>query len=279
MPELPEVETIVRGLARKMTGLIFSGGTIRPGKLIEATPEAMLNTLRGKKVLSIGRRGKHILFHLTDQWILVIHLGMTGKLQFLPHPNRQEKHTHAIFEFQNHPWELHFIDPRKFGRIRFLRVSCKEHLEGHLRLGPEALEISSEALIHRIRKKRKRIKALLLDQHFLAGLGNIYIDEILHAAGIHPLKIACTLSRKALLLLHGQMRRILKRAIQSKGTSVRNYRDEAGSPGKFQKKLKVYGREGKPCRSCRSLILRKVIAGRSTFFCPCCQPERNFRSK
>lgn len=274
MPELPEVETVVRGLREKLLGLEFSRGRVRLRKLIQGSPDRFLRTLRGKRILSIGRRGKYILFHLTEDWILVGHLRMTGKFQFVPRSAPQEKHTHVIWGFKDHPFDLRFVDPRQFGRIILLKAGKDRPLESFLDLGPEPLKISVEDFIRLTRQKKRGIKALLLDQRVLAGLGNIYADETLHSAGIHPREKAHSLPPAILSRLHQEIRRILLTAIRSRGASVRTYVDADGSTGGFQKKLQVYGQEGEPCRACRTLILREKIAGRSTFFCPCCQPER-----
>ncbi len=268
MPELPEVETIAADLREKLRHLEFSRVRIRLRKLIQGSSAKVAFTLRGKRILSVVRRGKYILFRLAGDWVLAVHLRMTGRLRFVPKSIPEERHTHVIFEFKNHPYELRFVDSRQFGHIRLLKAG---QLDCFLNLGPEPLIISAEDFIRLTHGKKKGIKALLLDQRFLAGLGNIYADETLHAAGIHPRKKADSLSPTGLLHLHQTIRRILKAAILARGTSVRTYVDANGSAGGYKKRLRVYGRAGKSCRCCQSPILREKIAGRCTFYCPTCQ--------
>ncbi len=274
MPELPEVETIVRGLRKQLVGLEFSKAEIRLPKCVQGEEISFCASLRGKKILSLGRRGKNILFHLSGGMVLVVHLRMTGRLQLFPRQTPLDKHTHAIFSFRKHPRQLHFNDTRQFGRIFLEKKSHGGAIPSLGRLGPEPLGISFREFIHRVRTKKRMIKALLLDQLFLAGIGNIYADEGLHRAHIHPRRDSASLTDLELSRLYRALRRILREAIQSGGTTVRSYVDSEGSRGKFQNFLRVYHREGEACRTCGAVIIREQIGGRSSFFCPRCQSER-----
>jgi formamidopyrimidine-DNA glycosylase len=183
-----------------------------------------------------------------------------------------EKHTHVVFSFRGHPWQLRFLDSRQFGRLSVEKSGAGENLDSLADLGPEPLEISAKEFVARVRSKRRAIKPMLLDQHFLAGVGNIYADEALHRAQIHPRQRVEVLEEKILIRLYHALRQVLRGAIRAGGTSVRTYVDANGSAGGFQKLLRVYGREGGACRSCGASILREKVGGRSTFYCPRCQP-------
>ncbi len=279
MPELPEVETIVRGLRRVLIGREISDVEVRLQKTVLGSKEVFISSLQGRKIVGAERRGKFILLHLSDGRVLVIHLGMTGRLLFFSGTEPLEKHTHVFFRFASArargPAQLHFVDQRQFGRMSVGGPGMGGGLDRLSRLGPEPLDISSDAFIRRARTRHREIKPLLLDQTFLAGVGNIYADEALYRARIHPRRRADSLSPGELLQLHRSLRRILKSAIRAGGTSVRNYVDAKGSSGAFQKRLRVYGRKGKPCPACGIPLVREWIGGRGTFFCPRCQqPER-----
>ena len=272
MPELPEVETIVRGLRKQLVGLEFSESEVRLAKCIRGEKDSFCASLRGRKILFFSRRGKNIIFHLSGGAALVIHLRMTGQLHMVPRRQAPNPHTHALFSFRKHPCQLRFNDSRQFGRIILEEKGKGGEIPSLSRLGPEPLEIPEREFLRRIQSKKRMIKPLLLDQHFLAGVGNIYADESLHRARIHPRQNSATLSDQALLRLHRTLRRILQAAIRSGGTSVRSYVDSTGAPGRFQNFLRIYQREGKPCRQCGAPIVRELVGGRSSFFCPRCQP-------
>lgn len=271
MPELPEVETIVRGLREKLRGLEFSEVIVHLGKCISGSKKSFRASLKGRKVLGVERRGKNIIFHLNGGVVLLVHLRMTGRLIFVPAQTPPEKHTHVIFSFQDHSCQLRFVDPRQFGRI-CVEKKAGDQLSSLAALGPEPFEMSAKEFTRRAREKRRSIKPLLLDQGFLAGMGNIYVDEALHRARIHPRRKANMLEEETLLRLYHALRRILREAIRAGGTSVRSYVDANGCPGGFQHSLQVYGREGKVCQFCGASILRERVGGRSSFFCPRCQP-------
>jgi len=274
MPELPEVETIVRGLQEKLRNLEISRVEVRHAKCIHGSAESLTASLKKKKIHHLERRGKYIVFRLSGRLALLVHLRMTGKLRFVPSLSPREKHTHVIFSFKGFPWQLRFVDPRKFGRFFVESKGIQEGLESLADLGPEPLEISAKAFIRRARSKRRAIKPLLLDQRFLAGVGNIYADEALHRAQIHPRQRAQSLGEEALLRLYWALRRILQEAIHAGGSSVRTYVDACGSAGSFQNRLRVYGREGQPCRVCGAEVVRERVGGRSSFFCRRCQSRK-----
>ena len=270
MPELPEVETIVRGLRDRVKNLEFSRVEVRLGKCIRGSKQSLIQLLRRRKLLSIDRRGKNIIFRLSGGIFLFIHLGMSGKLRVVQGTTPLEKHTHVIFSFQNHPRQLRFVDPRQFGRL-FWEKGKGGEFTALSRLGPEPLGISALEFSQRVRAKGREIKPLLLDQHFLAGVGNIYADESLYRAGIHPRRKSDSLDEKTSFRLHQAVQGVLNESIRAKGTSVRSYVDADGSTGAFQNFLRVYGREGEPCGVCGTPIVRERVGGRSSFFCPRCQ--------
>ena len=271
VPELPEVETIVRSLRGTLKNITFEGLSVSLGKCLESPRSLIPLCLLGKKILGVERRGKHILLRISGGTTLRVHLGMTGRLQFVPRHTPLEKHTHIVFSFKKHSFELRFTDSRQFGRIWIERNRGGGNLSSLADLGPEPFEISAEAFASRARSRHRAVKALLLDQRFLAGVGNIYADEALHRARIHPQRRSDSLRNQSLLNLHKALQGVLQEAIRHGGTSVRTYVDGRGRAGGFQHFLSVYGREGSPCMACGTRIVRKTIAGRSSYFCPQCQ--------
>ncbi len=255
MPELPEVETVVRTVAPYLTGRRIVSARFTSRFVTPGNRSSLAARLAGRAVQRVHRRGKFIVLTL-DQGALTIHLGMTGKLLVSGDPG---KHTHAIFTLDH--GVLLYDDPRQFGRIA---------LAPEPPLGPEPLEISLEDFRARLRRKA-RIKALLLNQKFLAGLGNIYADESLFAAGIHPLASAAKLSAARAARLHQAIREILSEAIALGGSSISDYVDAQGQRGWFQVRHRAYGREGQPCVSCGTPIRKILVAQRGTHFCPKCQ--------
>jgi len=255
MPELPEVETTVRALAPYITGRAILEARFLTPRILgwKAEPE-----LAGRTIVSVGRRGKYILLDLGGD-VLSIHLGMTGKLLVNSEP---ETHTRAYLTLDGAT--LNFVDPRMFGRIEFNSTRIAK-------LGPEPLEVSFDEFERRLKSRRTRIKALLLDQTFLSGVGNIYADESLHRAGIHPRAIAARLAHERIRRLHKAVREVLKEAIASGGSSISDYVDAEGRKGWFQIRHRVYQRHGEKCRRCGSVIKRILIAQRGTHYCPKCQ--------
>ncbi|HEY1757465.1 MAG TPA: bifunctional DNA-formamidopyrimidine glycosylase/DNA-(apurinic or apyrimidinic site) lyase [Bryobacteraceae bacterium] len=257
MPELPEVETVVRTVAAHLTGRTILSAEFTSRHVTPGNRSALSKHLTGRKIESVRRRGKFILVTL-DEGAFSIHLGMTGSLLVAGKP---AQHTHAVFTLDD--GLLLYNDSRQFGKIEW--NPGRVH-----RLGPEPLEISLEDFRARLRRKA-RIKPLLLNQTFLAGLGNIYADESLFASGIHPLTSAAKLSAPRAAKLHQAIREILTAAIEAGGSSISDYVDAEGRKGWFQVSHRVYGREGEACVKCGTPIKRIVVAQRSSHYCPKCQ--------
>ncbi len=257
MPELPEVETVVRTVAphivgRKILDAHFTSKFVTPGNRA-----ALAHKLTGRTIQAIRRRGKFIVMAL-DEGVLVVHLGMTGNLLANGRPT---EHTHGFFQLDD--GQLLYNDPRQFGRIELTSRRVDK-------LGPEPLEITLEEFTRRM-KRRAQVKPLLMNQSFLAGMGNIYTDESLFAAGIHPLAIAARLPGPRVAKLHQVIREILTESIEHRGSTISDYRDAEGACGGFQLLHKVYGREGEPCVVCGTPIRKSLVAQRGTHFCPKCQ--------
>ncbi|MCC6343323.1 MAG: DNA-formamidopyrimidine glycosylase [Bryobacterales bacterium] len=257
MPELPEVETIVRGLAPRLRGRrLIAVQVVAP--LVVKTP---LDGVAGAEILDLRRHGKNIVFEC-GAGVLTVHLGMTGKLLI---EGQRTPYTRVIFTLED--GELLYDDIRQFGRIHW----CPELPARLARLGPEPLAITPEEFAARLHSRRGRVKTLLLNQRFLRGLGNIYVDETLFRAGVHPLAIAARLSGKRALALHTAMQQVLRLAIEHRGSSISDYVDASGERGGFQRMHFVYGREGMPCVVCGTPIRRIAVGQRGTHFCPRCQ--------
>lgn len=280
MPELPEVETVVRGLSETVVGRTISKvrinapvSSIVVGESFQG--KSFPDVLKGKTIQNVTRRGKNILINLSDDITLWSHLKMTGRFLYVSQSNPVQKHDLAIFDFDadsnkssNH---LRFNDTRRFGRLRLYRTSEVKNQKGLKELGPEPLEISKENFVKLFHTTGRMIKPALLDQSFIAGIGNIYADESLFYSKIHPRKLTNKISAAKLLSLHKHIRKILTKAINNMGTSVDSYQGVNGQPGSFQKYLKAYGREGMPCVFCLHKIVREKIGSRSAHFCPRCQ--------
>ena len=281
MPELPEVETVARGLQVSVAGRRILSVVLRKTDFID-DPAAMERELPGRTIARVERYGKFMLLRLahanasttavaTAQTIseaLLVHLGMTGNLA--PHAAEQPlaKHTHVTFALDDGR-ELRYIDPRRFGRMAYL---SGETLSAELlRFGAEPLLVSESEFNGRIGGSRARIKALLLDQSVLRGVGNIYADESLWAARIHPAKSGARLTLAETARLRKELQKILRKAIQMRGSSISDFVDSEGFAGEYQQRHKVYGREGKKCFRCGAKIKRILVAGRSSHFCPACQ--------
>jgi formamidopyrimidine-DNA glycosylase len=275
MPELPEVETVARGLQREVAGRRILSITIGKSDFIDNAAD-IERELPGRIIREVRRYGKFLLLRLTaaekaeqrdDESALLVHLGMTGMLR--PHPvsEPQLKHTHVVMLLDDGR-ELRFIDARRFGRIAYL---AKEVLQKELlRFGADPLEVGLEEFQQRM-GRRARVKALLLDQRVLRGVGNIYADESLWKAKIHPAHLGARLSPAQMKGLYRALQDILKKAIVLRGSSISDFLDTDGQPGEYQRHHRVYGREGKNCARCKTLIRRVVVAGRSSYFCPNCQ--------
>lgn len=272
MPELPEVETIVRGLSKILIGLEIASARLLCPKICRDADPSSINRITGKKIIAIRRRGKMICLDCEGDLTLLIHLGMTGQL-FCAFPDQpMDKHTHFLLSFENFRQELRFRDVRKFGFLSCLFSNQAFGQNRLVRLGPEPLEIEYRDFVFLFKGRKARLKSLLLDQSFIAGIGNIYADEILFQAQLHPLQSSRSLGKAELKRLWRAVRNVLRHAIEHKGSSIRDYRDSKSQKGRFQDYHLVYGKESSPCSVCGQKIVRIRINGRSSFYCPNCQP-------
>lgn len=270
MPELPEVETVVRDLHRSLVGRIITSVTVRwPRTIAYPAVDEFEESLVGQQVMSVGRRGKYVVVGLNRGYLL-IHLKMSGRLQIVPAYEPLDSHTHTTFDLDDGK-QLRFRDVRKFGRV-YLVDDPAQVTAG---LGPEPLagEFTVEDFSRLLARRSGRLKSLLLNQAFLAGLGNIYADESLFVARLHPLRRADTLSFDEQTDLYEAIRTVLTQAIEGRGTTLddQGYVDARGEAGAYQAQIQVYGRRGEPCPLCHTAIERIVVGGRSTHFCPQCQ--------
>jgi formamidopyrimidine-DNA glycosylase len=274
MPELPEVQTIVDDLntADLIGVLIVRAEVFWPRIIAEPEVNLFCELIKGKKFTAIRRRGKYLVFDIDDGNTLLLHLRMSGRIHLIPGNTSRGKHEHVVFSFQDGR-QLRFHDPRKFGRLNL--VKNPEWILG--RLGPEPLASEFTAkVLTKILKQRKRIlKPLLLDQTFIAGLGNIYVDEALWEAKLHPRRIAASLSAPESKILHWAIPRVLKRGLKNLGTSLgtgkTNFYSVANRQGRNSDQLKVFRRTAQPCPRCKTPIERTIISQRGTHICPKCQ--------
>ncbi len=272
MPELPEVETIRCRLEPLLVGRKIVRAVIDDPRLTRpVAAEEVAAALKNQQIAALDRRGKYLLFRLRSGLTLVVHLRMTGSLRHRPAEGDFLPHERARLELDDGS-ELAYRDVRRFGTWQLLEA---DELEKHLaaRVGPEPLapDFSSELLRGRLAGRRIALKAALLDQRTLAGLGNIYVDEALWAARLHPATAAGSLSRQAIVRLHGAIREVLSLGIARRGSTLRDYALPDGETGSMQNEFRVYGRESKPCERCGAAISKTRIAGRGTWFCPRCQ--------
>jgi formamidopyrimidine-DNA glycosylase len=273
VPELPEVETIVADLRPHLVGrTIIRCELSFPTLVRHPEPEQFVDGVVGMRIESVGRRGKYIVLGLTGGVLLVVHLGMTGQLRLVDPAARLENHTHAVF-FLDDGKQLRYRDPRRFGRLLLGTAEALVASKKMPRLGPEPIDpaYEADALYRELRRRRAPLKAVLLDQKAIAGVGNIYADESLHRAGLRPTRVASTVSRQSARRLHQSLRESLELAIANRGSSVDTYRDAWGDLGGQQEKLLVYGRAGEPCFTCGRPLSSVRIAGRTTVFCRHCQ--------
>lgn len=271
MPELPEVETVVRGLIKTILQKKIGRVICRDEKINQDNVRRWTDKIKNKIFIDIHRRGKNILIELSDHLTLWVHLKMTGHLYYLPAGQAIAKHDSVIFELVDDTCQLRFNDSRRFGRVRLRPTSEIPNLKGLAELGPEPLTIGEKEFIEIFHSRSRMIKPALLDQTVLAGLGNIYADESLFRSGIHPYQLTDSIPPNKLRKLRKNIRLILNKAIRLMGTSVDSYAGVDGRPGGYQKYLAVYGRENQPCPICRTRIKRIKIGSRSAHFCPRCQ--------
>jgi formamidopyrimidine-DNA glycosylase len=262
LPELPEVETVRRTLAPHVTGRRIEAVRYFSPLAAGSAPDTMVEGLTGRRILKLERKGKYLIFQLDAGW-MTVHLRMTGKLLL---DGQRTSWTRAELEFDD-GHALVFEDVRQFGRLLW----SPEFPAGVARLGPDALELGAEVFVPLLKSRRAALKPLLLNQQVLCGLGNIYVDEALHRAHIHPLAVAARLSRTRLLRLHQAVAEVLAEALAAGGSSISDYVDAEGRRGEFQLAHRVYGRTGEACPACGTAIRRIVVGQRGTHFCPRCQ--------
>lgn len=276
MPEMPEVETICRSLRNYVEGKEIREIEIRLPRLIKwPSPEDFRGILLGRRIRVLERRAKYILFHTTDGWVLVVHLRMTGRLLYRGADIAPDFSSRVVFHFSDGD-ALEYLDSRTLGTIYLLRENELGRIHGLASLGPEPLspDFTLGYLKDALSNRKGKIKSILLDQQIIGGLGNIYVDESLAAAGIHPERKANTLEPEEIGSLFDSINRTIEKGISGCGTTFRDYRDADGNRGSFQNELCVYGRKGFPCPACGTLIVKTEVAGRGTHFCPQCQKEQ-----
>lgn len=271
MPELPEVETICRGIAPLIVGLSVAEVIVREARLRVLIPSDLSASLAGRHVLAVSRRAKYLLIHFNGDCTLLLHLGMSGTLLYLPEPLPFDRHDHVEIIFTSGS-RLRFRDPRRFGAI----LLCSGDPFTHpllAALGPEPLSdnFNPEYLFARSRQRTITVKSFLMEQRTVVGVGNIYASEALYAAGIAPWLPAGTISRRRYSCLVTAVRAVLQRAIAAGGTTLRDFQSAVGKPGYFSQELTVYGRGGQKCRNCGGEIQSLRIGGRSSFYCSVCQ--------
>ena len=274
MPELPEVETVRRGLERLVVGKTIEQVRVRYTKMIGTGVDAFVHDLPGQTIEKIGRRGKYLLFYLTGG-VLVSHLRMEGKYLFYPEEVPERKHAHVFFEMTD-GGTLVYEDVRKFGTMELLK---KDHLDAYFtarKLGPEPTEADFllPSFAAALSRSKKPIKPYLLEQTLVVGLGNIYVDEALWRARIHPARPADSLKPAEVRRLREQIIEVLQLGIEKRGSTIRTYRNALGEDGTMQDFLQVYGKTGQPCARCGSPIEKIKLGGRGTHLCPHCQRAR-----
>ncbi|HHW11796.1 MAG TPA: bifunctional DNA-formamidopyrimidine glycosylase/DNA-(apurinic or apyrimidinic site) lyase [Firmicutes bacterium] len=272
MPELPEVETIRRSLLPLVQGAVIDKVQVFLAKAVKPAPAEFETALTGKRITGLARRGKYLLFQLDSGQCLAFHLRMAGRLVWQSGTAPLAKHTTLVMKLQDGK-SLHFVDPRKFGTAVLFPPAAPP--AGLTALGLEPLTTEKEELLAVLAKAAARrsgpVKGLLLDQQVLAGLGNIYADEVLFAAGVSPLRPAREVTRAEWEKIYDSMVRILNASLAHRGTSQRDYVDGRGKAGEFQNYLKVYGRKKEPCVNCGAQLVYARVAGRGTHYCSTCQ--------
>lgn len=273
MPELPEAETIARGLNTVLPGRVVGTVTVLRDDVVNGPPSRFVAALAGRRFGAIGRRGKNVVLAFEDSARVVVNLGMTGRLVpgSGPGPGPGSTHPAVLFHLRD-GGSLTYDDMRRFGRLT--HVPGSEWARWSRRLGPEPLarSFTGARLQAILARSRSPVRSLLLDQRKIAGVGNIYAVEALWFAGVHPQTRANAIGPGPAARLHRSLRRVLRRAVEAGGTTLPDYRAPDGNEGRFRRELHAYGRQGLPCRRCRTPIGRIVFGGRSAYICPRCQP-------
>lgn len=273
MPELPEAETLVRGLRPVLTGRTIVQARVHRPDLLRQPPARFRERVRDRRVVGVERRAKNVVLQL-DDGVIAVNLGMTGWLAPLGFPDRSPpRPTHPGITFRLDRGRLVFDDVRRFGTVEALTPD--EWAYRSAALGPEPLEaeFTVAVLEEALSRSRSPLRSWLLDQRRIAGVGNIYACEACFGAGVHPARPARSLAADEVGALHRAIRAVLGAAIAAGGTTIRDYKNADGEPGTFVRRLEVYGREGEPCLRCSTSVVRSVFGNRSAFWCPTCQPE------
>jgi len=270
MPELPEVETIKCGIAPHLEGKTITKVIVREKRLRWQIQDSFVNILPGQQIYQVQRRGKYLLFKCSNGYVL-IHLGMSGNLRVLPRVTPLKKHDHLDIIF-NQNLCLRYHDPRRFGCVLWTTEPILKH-PLLVKLGPEPLEttFTGEYLYHKAKNRRVAVKNYIMNSHNVVGIGNIYANEALFLAGIHPTLAAGKIDLKRYQLLTDTIKQVLTVAIAKGGTTLRDFTDSTGKPGYFKQSLQVYGRASKACFQCGQIILKLDTGQRATFYCPVCQ--------
>lgn len=271
MPELPEVESVRQGLEKLTVGKHIKDVTVRVPKMVHHDLEDFKYCLIGQSITSVGRRGKYLIFHIGNQ-VLISHLRMEGKYLLFEGDVLENKHFHVFFHFTDGS-TLVYQDVRKFGTFELMSDEDLTSFFDKKKLGPEPVlsDFNLNIFKEGLKKSRKPIKTLLLEQRLVVGLGNIYVDEVLWASKIHPTRPSNLIKPKEASLLHQEIIRILALAVEKGGSSIRTYKNALGKDGEMQHYLKVYGKTGQTCERCGKTIEKIKLGGRGTHFCPNCQ--------
>jgi len=276
VPELPEAETIVRGLRASVVGRRITGVEVVHADVLREPSRRFASAVRGRTIRAVERRGKNVVLLLDSARVLAVNLGMTGRLLPLPaRLAREQRPAHPAVRFRLRPaGTLVFDDTRRFGTVECLSDEAWQHRSA--RMGPEPLspDFAPTDLHRLLSESRAPVRSWLLDQRKIAGIGNIYANEALYLAGIHPQTAARAIDREAATRLHAGLVTVLRKAIDAGGTTLRDYRNAEGGEGRFAPSLLVYGRDGEACGRCGDTIVRTVFGGRSSFHCSTCQPKR-----
>ena len=275
MPELPEVKTVVRDLRPHLVGHRLTAVRQASRHALRKRWRPAWNTeIAGRRIVSVERRGKWILVRLDDERTLVVHLGMTGQLTIAPATDAVADHTHLIFPLDDGEIQLRFRDIRRFGSVTLFRSpQALADFFAAVGLGPEPFDIPPAYWRDCLRSTKRCLKAVLLDQSVVAGVGNIYADESLFEARLHPARLACDLDDAEATRLRRAVARVLRRAIERRGSSIRDYIGGSGLQGEYQNEFRVYGRTGESCPRCGTPIACLRLAGRSSHYCPQCQKQ------
>ncbi|MFH1855607.1 MAG: bifunctional DNA-formamidopyrimidine glycosylase/DNA-(apurinic or apyrimidinic site) lyase [Candidatus Omnitrophota bacterium] len=269
MPELPEVENVKKSLKNSIINNKITQVDVLTPKIVRSNPSIFKKNLTNVSVVEIARKGKNLIMALSNSYYLIVHLGMSGHILLQKHIPVNDKHAHLIIKFLNPPLFLIYRDIRKFGYLKVL--SGKEVVSFLDKIGIDALKVTPEEFKKIIHGHKRKIKPLLLDQRLISGIGNIYCDEALFDAKIHPERNSFSLSEKEIKKLYGSIAKILKEAVKKGGSSVSDYVMPNARKGDFQSYHKVYRRKGKKCPRCGTHIKRIEVAQRGTYICPSCQ--------